>query len=919
MSLLGEVINSVDSHEIYRIFLESGSLDSEAIVTFVRALASISADELRDAKAPRVFALTKIIEVAHFNMNRIRLVWSRIWGVLSEYFITVGCHANLQVAMYAVDALRQLAMKFLERDELANYTFQNDFLRPFVVVMRQSQSVEIRELIIRCLSQMVLARVTNVKSGWKSMFMVFTTAAGDKEESIVQLAFDTIQIIVREHFSHITETETTTFTDCVNCLIAFTNNPHSSNVALNSIAFLRFCALKLAEGAIGDLDALPEGYNANPGVYVHRVLAIDRSTSNMTALQPTASTSAHPTASESPAHANGHPPSGSSGDLPSSAMVVMEGPGGGGVLPDGTRHMKFIDRDEHMYFWFPLLAGLSELTFDPRQEIRHSALEVLFDTLKYHGGTFAESFWKRIFDSVLLPIFDHVRAEVTDTTTFTSEKRRQQEDAWLYETCTKCLQHLVDLFVEFYSEAHSLLSRMLELLNGFMNRSHQSLAAVGVAAFVRLATQAGPLLSNDGWQQLAQSLVDLINEISPNASELVTPPTRTSPGPASFPPGSSPASDEITPSLASALLSSYPSPSAPPHATQHHSSARPDGSNPDPAQHQHGSSTGAAAPAGRSPDRPFMMTTTALISGAPGSSTASAAAASRATGSAAPASYNSSSSSSRSFSLREGVGSRRLVKFRCQAAVQLLLVQGASEIYAKQHRNMPPTATATLLHALEFMHQHAHAIDMDTDLRQRLAVQQAEDRVPDERMVVDPPLLRLETEAAHAYLSVLLHISTSSQDPDTTTVCNATQRLMNLCLSTLSRYTLGVTHELHQEGTSHTRDNRSIVVGRTSTNFPILMATPAVEYATFSPLVAASLHALSAFDDATFRAHLPDFFPLLTKLIRAEYAPTEVHRSLSELFLTRIGPLLQSLPPPDASTAAAAQSPLTHLQQHTNA
>lgn len=68
---------------------------------------------------------------------------------------------------------------------------------------------------------------------------VFTTAAGDKEESIVQLAFDTIQIIVREHFSHITETETTTFTDCVNCLIAFTNNPHSSNVALNSIAFLR--------------------------------------------------------------------------------------------------------------------------------------------------------------------------------------------------------------------------------------------------------------------------------------------------------------------------------------------------------------------------------------------------------------------------------------------------------------------------------------------------------------------------------------------------------------------------------------------------------------------------------------------------------------------------------------------------------
>ena len=46
--------------------------------------------------------------------------------------------------------------------------------------------------------------------------------------------------------------QVTTFTDCVNCLIAFTNNPHSLDVSLNAIAFLRFCAMKLAEGAIGN-------------------------------------------------------------------------------------------------------------------------------------------------------------------------------------------------------------------------------------------------------------------------------------------------------------------------------------------------------------------------------------------------------------------------------------------------------------------------------------------------------------------------------------------------------------------------------------------------------------------------------------------------------------------------------------------
>jgi brefeldin A-inhibited guanine nucleotide-exchange protein len=70
-------------------------------------------------------------------------------------------------------AVVQVAEKFLERDELASMSFQNDFLTPFVVVMRQSGAKEIRELIIRQASRMVLSRVTNIKSGWKSMFMVW--------------------------------------------------------------------------------------------------------------------------------------------------------------------------------------------------------------------------------------------------------------------------------------------------------------------------------------------------------------------------------------------------------------------------------------------------------------------------------------------------------------------------------------------------------------------------------------------------------------------------------------------------------------------------------------------------------------------------------------------------------------------------
>jgi brefeldin A-inhibited guanine nucleotide-exchange protein len=61
-----------------------------------------------------------------------------------------------------------------------------------------------------------------------------------------------------------------------------------------------------------------------------------------------------------------------------------------------------------------------------------------------------------------------------------------------------------------------------------------------------------------------------------------------------------------------------------------------------------------------------------------------------------------------------------------------------------------------------------------------------------------------------------------------------------------------------------------------------------------APLAVATLRALLAFPPAAFRAHLRDFFPLLTALISCEYAPPEVQRALSELFAKRIGPMLAS-------------------------
>ncbi|KAK2650526.1 hypothetical protein Ddye_018015 [Dipteronia dyeriana] len=458
------MLEQVGSSEMNRIFTRSQKLNSEAILDFVKALCKVSMEELRSASDPRVFSLTKIVEIAHYNMNRIRLVWSSIWHVLSDFFVTIGCSENLSIAIFAMDSLRQLSMKFLEREELANYNFQNEFMKPFVIVMRKSSAVEIRELIIRCVSQMVLSRVNNVKSGWKSMFMVFTTAAYDDHKNIVLLAFEIIEKIIRDYFPYITETETTTFTDCVNCLIAFTNSRFNREISLNAIGFLRFCATKLAEGDLGassrnkDKDASGKISQSYP--------------------QP-----------------------------------VKEG-----KLDKG----EMIDKDDHLYFWFPLLAGLSELSFDPRPEIRKSALQVLFETLRNHGHLFSLPLWERVFESVLFPIFDYVRhaidpsGEDSPGQEIDSDMGELDQDAWLYETCTLALQLVVDLFVKFYDTVNPLLIKVLMLLVSFIKRPHQSLAGIGIAAFVRLMSNAGNLFSDEKWLEVVSSLKEAANATLPD-------------------------------------------------------------------------------------------------------------------------------------------------------------------------------------------------------------------------------------------------------------------------------------------------------------------------------------------------------------------------------------------------------------------
>ena len=173
------IAERIEPDIIDRIFANSTGLNADAIQDFVRSLCEVSKDEIM-SEPPRLFSLQKLVELAHFNMGRIRIVWSRIWKMLAgallqkkniffffgillsdfffpaffinfffhccliDHFTIVGCDLRPQVSMYAIDSLKQLAMKFLEKEELAHYHFQKEFLKPFETIMQNNSNVKIR-------------------------------------------------------------------------------------------------------------------------------------------------------------------------------------------------------------------------------------------------------------------------------------------------------------------------------------------------------------------------------------------------------------------------------------------------------------------------------------------------------------------------------------------------------------------------------------------------------------------------------------------------------------------------------------------------------------------------------------------------------------------------------------------------------
>ncbi|KAI4489377.1 hypothetical protein M0802_011202 [Mischocyttarus mexicanus] len=262
---IGETSSQSVVVAVDRIFTGSTRLDGDAIVAFVKALCQVSLEELSHPTQPRMFSLTKIVEISYYNMGRIRLQWSRIWQVLGDHFDRVGCSPRQEIAFFAVDSLRQLATKFIEKGEFANFRFQKDFLRPFEHIMKKNRSPVIRDMVVRCVAQIVHSQAPNIRSGWKNIFSVFHHAASDRDESVVELAFSMTGKIINELYAEDFSIMVDSFQDAVKCLSEFACNASFPDTSMEAIRLMRSCASYIvanpnlfAEGMMDDSGIVSE-------------------------------------------------------------------------------------------------------------------------------------------------------------------------------------------------------------------------------------------------------------------------------------------------------------------------------------------------------------------------------------------------------------------------------------------------------------------------------------------------------------------------------------------------------------------------------------------------------------------------------------------------------------------------------------
>ncbi|KAI8612736.1 hypothetical protein BC830DRAFT_1135388 [Chytriomyces sp. MP71] len=402
---------------------------------------------IKSDSPPRMYLLQKIVEIAHYNMHRIRYEWSQIWRILQPYFIVVGCHPSNRVSSLAVDALRQMAMKFLEREELGHFSTQNEFLKSFERIMKLTTDDSIRHMILGSLGQMIAARAGSIRSGWKSIFVVLsrptlmTSVATDFDELLLE-SFQLVQTIFKEYFSIVAHAGgLLEFINCVAdyALIDPIRQTHDE-IVLSSIQLLQLSANQMIQMADDELEHMK-----------HKVVGKDTVTM-------------------------GAPSSPFKLTLQTSQLTFSKINSQPQILSSG------LISEEHFFMkWFPIFSAFSRITMGSHNlSVRTKSIEALFEVLNQCIHLFDLKCVRSVYRSAILPIFDDLKEHFDKSEDEVAGLEQPKEGSgtiWILG-----LRLTVDLFSENFEQIASdpeTLASIVSIAHSMMRRRDNTLVATG--------------------------------------------------------------------------------------------------------------------------------------------------------------------------------------------------------------------------------------------------------------------------------------------------------------------------------------------------------------------------------------------------------------------------------------------------------
>jgi len=219
------ILESFSDQLIDQVFSSTVNLSAQSLADLIRQLVSVSSSEIEGESkrgitgvastmtgsahggetGPSIFSLQRLVEVADYNIAvRPRVVWTQMWGIMADYFGKTGCHSNRMVSVFAIDSLKQLSSKFLEKPELSEFHFQRVFLRPFLQIMKNPKSrQDNKELILECIDQIINTKAHNLQSGWRIVFDILEVASKDKSERVPFVALNILQRMLDEHLDQL--------------------------------------------------------------------------------------------------------------------------------------------------------------------------------------------------------------------------------------------------------------------------------------------------------------------------------------------------------------------------------------------------------------------------------------------------------------------------------------------------------------------------------------------------------------------------------------------------------------------------------------------------------------------------------------------------------------------------------------------